>query len=202
MRPLITQRILSVLLALTGCGSAVPTHRTDPDSTVAANENSTTSSPPAAELQRRAIEALRQVLPDQASVRYSNVRSGSGNSVCGAVTLTRTGSADAPQRLFVITPGGGAILSTAASVNFADPLDTFVDAYIRWCATPEELLAVQENLQFSVTERPAESDAGMPPQQSGVPLPEPVSRWPTSPPPEESSKADSDFYNEVRRIDR
>ena len=137
------KRLLAILL-LSACDS-----QTSPPSTakeeaarqVAALEASIaagTAQDPSG-LAGRANAALAGFLTDPGSARYFDVRSGSGNSICGQVESKQPDSASTGFRPFVVTPEGVGIISDTTQIGFGSPGDLFPDFYIRYCATPEEL---------------------------------------------------------------
>ncbi len=191
-----------LICLLLSCGSPARVHRTDQETAMNTVEDGSSNSTSAADLQRLAIAALSQILRNAASGRYSNVRRGSGNSICGTVILDGAAGTGIGQRFFVIAPAGQPFLSATAGINFSDPLDSFVDAYIRWCASPDELQTLQGNMLNLATEIPDPPDAEQPAEPPPLPAQEPVSRWPSSRSPAHRPSNDSDFFNEVRRIDR
>ena len=93
----------------------------------------------AAQNQQRASQALAVILVDPESARYSEVRAGTGGSVCGRVDAKQADGKYSGPRPFVVTPEGVAVISATGRVMFEDPEDLFPDFYIRWCASPEEL---------------------------------------------------------------
>ncbi len=134
------RRFLALLL-LAGCGSedggggrgagegALP--GLDPAANQAAAD-------PAA-LEARAAAALVGALHDPASARYSNIRAGSGNAVCGDVDSKQPDGKYSGFRPFAVSPEGVGVVSRTTTVMFNDPSDLFPDFYIRYCASPEEL---------------------------------------------------------------
>jgi hypothetical protein len=92
-----------------------------------------------AQLQARAVAALSSELPDPQSARYANVRKGAGEAICGDVDAKGVDGEYSGYRPFVVSPEGVAVVSRTRTVMFNDPGDLFPDAYIRWCAPPEEL---------------------------------------------------------------
>src|SRR3954469_15689526 len=135
-----------ILLLLAGCGSksgvdannaadAIPPDLMPNMEAVEANS--------AAHAQDLIDRALPVVLPDAKSAQYRNVRAGAGGSACGEVS-GKTTHGFVP---FVVTPAGVGILGTGPRIAYEDPSDFLADAWIRWCATPEELQKVSATIQ-------------------------------------------------------
>jgi len=100
---------------------------------------------------RNADPARMQALIDQAMPaalggakhpQYSNVRPGAGGAVCGEVS-----AAGEPARPFIVTPDAIALVAAQPRLNYADPSDFTADAYVRWCATPEEMKTIQAEIR-------------------------------------------------------
>jgi hypothetical protein len=142
---------LAAILLLSACHSEAPTE---------GNEQVEQSVVPAAapgaqdpaQLRQRVIQAMTAILPDAASARYGDVRSGTGGAICGTVEA-KQGKA-AGFRPFVVTPQGVAVISTAPRILYDDPSDIFADYYIRWCASPEELRRLGPELQSAAGSLP------------------------------------------------
>ncbi|HEX8668760.1 MAG TPA: hypothetical protein VF727_10365 [Allosphingosinicella sp.] len=129
--------------------------------------------PDAAALQ----QLVQQAMPAEVAggAQFRNVRAGSGGSACGEVA-TKAGSAPAGTfRPFVVTPEGVAVIAATPKIAFDDPADPVVDAYIRWCASPEELQRLPSVLAKSTGDPPP-----APPED--VPLPTPFPPDPSPPP--------------------
>ena len=96
-------------------------------------------------------------------------------------------------------------MSGSPRVNLVDAFDPFVDAHMRWCASPEELRSMQDSL--------ANITASAPPAPLPVEIPEispPVlsepsatnGSAPAAPSFNEQSVRDDTFRNAVIRSDR
>ena len=192
-------------LMLTGCGSPGQVQPSGETSAVA-NEALPSAPAPAGELEARVVRAMGQILREPASGRYSGLRSGTGGSICGTVNLGQRVGGDLGSRPFVITPAGAALLSASSRVDVADALDPFVDAHMRWCASPEELRAIQENMRNILAPATLAPPPGELPELSPEPVPsDPPTRWrnaPRAPPPNERVGDDDSFSNAVLRSDR
>ena len=104
---------------------------------------------------RRRLESLSAILTDPA---YQNVRSGPMGAVCGEVDSQGANGKRSGFRPFVIAPDGFPLISTTPQIMFHDPEDMFPDAYIRWCASPEEM----ERIAAVVARRDAVAAGGAP----------------------------------------
>lgn len=194
---------LLLVLALIGCGSEPAVQPSEP---LAPLENDARISAPAsnAELRERTLRALGRILRDPASSEYSGVRSGFSGSICGTVNPGRDAVGSRP---FVIAPDGTAYLSTLPRINIFDPLDTFVDAYLRWCASPSELQAAQDGLaNISTPSQSPLAPAGelptdAPPELAPDSRPTPRLNAPPTTPSGASGEEDT-FANAVRRRGR
>ena len=61
-------------------------------------------------------------------------------------------SARQPFLPFVITPAKVALVGSSPQIQFADPSDLLADAYVRWCATPEELSRIGPQLHQAASD--------------------------------------------------
>lgn len=104
---------------------------------------------------RRRLESLTAILADPS---YRQVRSGPMGAVCGEVDTKLRDGARTGFRPFVIAPDGFPLISTTARINYDDPEDMFPDAYIRWCASPDEM----ERIAALVERRQMGAAAGTP----------------------------------------
>jgi hypothetical protein len=138
--------IWPILLLLAGCGSrgggdangadgALPPELTPNMEAVEANS--------AARVQALIDKAMPAALPDARTAQYRNVRAGGGGSACGEVS-GKTTHGFVP---FVVSREGVAVIGTSAKIAYDDPNDFLADAWIRWCATPEELKNVAAVIQ-------------------------------------------------------
>jgi hypothetical protein len=90
-------------------------------------------------LQAKAAAAIGVIAQDP---RFSEIRGGPLNAVCGKVDSKLPNGKYAGPRPFVVTPEGVAVISATPAIMFDDPADPFPDLYIRWCATPEEMQTI------------------------------------------------------------
>ncbi|MEA3062162.1 MAG: hypothetical protein QOJ94_1943 [Sphingomonadales bacterium] len=100
-----------------------------------------------ARLQALIDETMPAALGNVRGAQYRNVRAGAGGAVCGEVS-----SANQPFLPFVITPAKIALVGSTPQIQFADPSDLLADAYVRWCATPEELDRIGPQLHQAVSD--------------------------------------------------
>jgi hypothetical protein len=167
----------------------------------------------AAALQERVIRAMAVGLPDSAGAQYRGLRAGAGNAACGEVAAA-SGAVAGIFRPFVVTPEGLAVVATTATIAWDDPDDFVADAYLRWCATPEELQRLAPQLQASAAKSAAaavnsaaeEADLPLPPVRDETPpVPAPAIETPMPPPPARKKDAPppriDSFFNSVDRDD-
>jgi len=158
----------------------------------------------AQELQLRVNRAMRQILRDPGSTSYGELRSGLGGSICGTVNLARRAGGELDLRPFVVSPEGAAFLSGSPGINIADALDPFVDAHMRWCASPEELRSIQDSLANIAVAAPSAPLSEDIPELSSPAPSEPPMTNPNAPatPFNEQSERDLTFQNAVVRSSR
>jgi hypothetical protein len=141
-----------------------------------------TAPPDPARLQAIVDRAIPAALPDAAGARYRGIRAGVAGSVCGEVA---TGS-DGPFRPFVVNPSGLPLVAPGPTIAFDDPSNLLADAWIRWCASPEELQRLEPELQKAAR---SAVGAGLPPSDAPplempLELPPPdIAAAPPAPPP-------------------
>ena len=157
------------------------------------------------QLQARATEALRSVLPDPASARLSNLRNGAAGAVCGDVDAKAGGRYSGPKP-FVVDPEGLALVSPTAEINFADRADIFPDLYLRWCASPEELQRLGPRLAAPApgneqSAEPSPPDVLAMPPAAPPPTPEPPRAAPKAAERPPRQPGDDSFMNAVLRKD-
>ena len=187
-----------ILLLLAGCGSksgvdannaAADAIQADLTPNMAAVEANS-----AAHVQDLIDRALPVILPDAKKAQYRNVRAGAGGSACGEVSA-KTTHGFVP---FVVTPAGVGILGTSPKIAYEDPSDFLADAWIRWCATPEELQKVSATIQKAKPDalgNLAVPIPDVPVGTPGAPAPDtpPAKQGPPPPPPQIGS-----FFNSVQ----
>jgi hypothetical protein len=188
--------ILLPLLLLAGCGS-----RDRGDANNAADalppelmpNMAAVEASSAAHVQALIDQALPAAVPDAKTAQYRNVRAGAGGAACGEVA-GKTTHGWVP---FVVPPSGTAVVGTGAKIDYANPSDILADAWIRWCATPEELNTVAAEIHKA---RPDLLPGNLAAPVPDVPPPQPVAEAPPArpsappPPPQISS-----FFNSVAR---
>jgi hypothetical protein len=158
-----------------------------------------------AQLQSLIDRAMPAVLQNPGEAEYRNVRPGAGGSVCGEVAPKEPkGPVFRP---FVVTPEAIAVVGTSPRVAFENPEDFLADAWIRWCATPEELKQLSDNLPKLTRKVQQTSEADLPPLDiEDIPLPPPAAQPGTETPPAPPAKAKpadppriDSFFNSVAR---
>ncbi|HEX8525476.1 hypothetical protein [Allosphingosinicella sp.] len=160
-----------------------------------------------AQLQALVAGAMAAAIPGAKDLQYRNVRPGSAGAVCGEVAKPGAKGGTGPFLPFVVNPDSVALVGTTPAIAYDDPADPLGDAWLRWCASAEELQAIAQRMRV---EGPAKAEAlvapppiepidlepaGMPgaaqqPPPSAVP---PADRKPPPPP-----QIDS-FFNSVDR---
>lgn len=150
-------------------------------------ENASTDQDPA-RIQALIDRAMPAALPAAAKAQYRNVRGGVGGSACGEVAIAEGKGKAGSYRPFVVTPDAVAIIGTGAAIKFNDPSDFLADAWIRWCATNDELKLVEGQLDEGPALIPEAQPGGeFPPiaEPPALPMPkqEPPRRTASAPPP-------------------
>jgi len=206
---------LLILLILSSCGKKAPVDEpTGPDggSLLPANLADSALPDDSAKAQALIERAMPAALKDPKAAQYRNVRAGAGGSACGEVAL----KAGAPFMPFVVNPDAIAVVGSRPQIAWEDPDDFLADAWIRWCATPEELAKLRPRLEKAANApipSPAEAGAGAipppldpailaaepppPPSTTASPVPAPRAK-PAPPPP--TPRIDS-FFNSVQHKD-
>jgi hypothetical protein len=179
--------LLPILLLLASCGSKNAEEDAASNGSsgeVPAGAAASPSAEESAALQAKVSRAMAVVLPGAGTAEYRNVRAGAGGAACGEVATA--GKEAGIFRPFIVTPDGLGVVASGPAIAWDDPNDFVADAWIRWCATPEELARLGPQLQnaavnsaAAAAEVPAaEPDLPLPPVRDGAPL--------TAPPPEAS----------------
>jgi hypothetical protein len=210
------RKAVLILLALGGCGQKGPRDATEPaDPANGAALNLAVAAAPTdpAQLQALIERGMASSLRDPKAAQYRNVRAGAGGAACGEVAV-RPG---APFLPFVVTPDALAVLGTRPDIAWEDPDDFLADAWIRWCASPEELAKLGPRLQNAARSAPPppgnEVSAAIPspidpsvvavdpppppPSDRVAPPPAPAPPPKPAPPPQIDS-----FFNSVQHKDR
>ena len=159
-----------------------------------------------AQLQALVARAMATAMPGATDIEYRNVRPGSAGAVCGEVARPGAKGAAGPFLPFVVNPDSAAIVGTTPTIAYDDATDPLAEAWLRWCASAEELQAIAERMR---TEGPAKAGAlvapppiepidlepAQPPvaQQPPAAAP-PAAQTPPPPPPQIDS-----FFNSVQR---
>jgi hypothetical protein len=152
---------------------------------------------------------MASALPNADGAQYRALRAGAGGSACGEIVTAGKGPLAGVARPFIVTPDGVAVVADGPEIGWDDPDDFVADAWIRWCATPEELerlrpqleRAAAESVNTAATAPDAGPDLPLPPILEEAPVPAPaaaqIAQTPrkSSPPP---PRIDS-FFNSVDR---
>jgi hypothetical protein len=195
--------ILPVLL-LAACGAKGEGNaETDAQNDLLANLQLVDRNADPARLQALIDETMPAALGNAKDAQYRNVRAGAGGAVCGEVS-----SAKQPFLPFVITPAKLALVGASPQIQFADPSDLLADAYVRWCATPEELSRIGPQLHqaasdpanITMSQVTAAIPAPPPPEAAEVPTaaPSPAPKAAPAKPAPPPQDIDS-FMNSVAR---
>jgi len=168
-----------VALALAGCGpSAGPTGEGGEAPAGQAAAVPEANAAAAAQLETRASSALRAAL-GVAPTRFVNLRSGANNAICGVAETLPSATSPGGPRPFLVTASGDAFVSRSETLGLEDPTDPFPNLYVQYCATPEEVQAIQARLA-----RMGASDVQLPPGPAdNLPLPPDLPPGPAAEPP-------------------
>lgn len=186
-----------LLLLLAGCGSKSgvdASNAADPIPPDLMPNMAAVEANSAAHVQDLIDRALPVILPDAKSAQYRNVHAGTGGSACGEVS-GKTTHGFVP---FVVTPAGVGILGTSPKIAYEDPSDFLADAWIRWCATPEELQKVSATIKKTQPDAAANFAAPIPDVPGaipGAPVPDAPPPKPSPPPPPPQIGS---FFNSVQ----
>lgn len=213
-RPYVRGSVAALALALGGCGSRSDSvgsanYVDNEAAAVGAEANAMVANlaGPAdandpARLQAVIAQAMPAVLPDAKDAQYRNVRGGAGGAVCGEVAAKPAGRAAPVFRPFIVNPDGVAVVAETPKLAFADPSDFAADAWVRWCASPEELQRLAPQLQraardpASITMNSVDAGAGpIPDIPEPAPAPPPTKAAPARKPPPASVES---FFNSVQ----
>jgi hypothetical protein len=198
--------IILPLLLLAACGAkGAGNAEAEAQNDLLANLQLVDSNADPARLQALIDETMPAALGNAKDAQYRNVRAGAGGAVCGEVSSARQ-----PFLPFVITPAKVALVGSSPEIQFADPSDLLADAYVRWCATPEELTRIAPQLhraasdpanvtmaQLPVTPPPLPPDSEATNAAVAAPPPPPRAA-PSKPAPPPPQDIDS-FMNSVAR---
>jgi hypothetical protein len=140
--------IIPPLLLLAACGSKGEGNaEAEAQNDLLANLQLVDANADPARLQALIDETMPSALGNAKDAQYRNVRAGAGGAVCGEVS-----SAKQPFLPFVVTPAKIALVGSSPQIQFADPSDLLADAYVRWCATPEELSRIGPQLHQAASD--------------------------------------------------
>src|SRR3954470_5059246 len=136
------------LLLLAACGAKGEGNtETEAQNDLLANLQLVDANADPARLQALIDETMPAVLANAKDAQYRNVRAGAGGAVCGEVSTAKQ-----PFLPFVITPAKIALVGSSPQIQFSDPSDLLADAYVRWCATPEELSRIGPQLHQAASD--------------------------------------------------
>ncbi|MDB5694360.1 MAG: hypothetical protein JWO81_3423, partial [Alphaproteobacteria bacterium] len=152
----------AVALLLAGCGSRGGGGGNVADNEAAAvgaeanamlaNLGAPSGQDDAARIRDLIARAMPAAMPDAKDAQYRNLRSGVGGAVCGEVAAKTAGRAAPAFRPFVINPDGFAVVAATPKLAYDDPGDFVADAWIRWCASPEELQKLAPQLHRAASD--------------------------------------------------
>ena len=200
-------------LALAGCGSRADREVSDNEALAAgdaanaavANLAGPAGADAAAHIQDLIARAMPAAMPDSTDAQYRALRLGAGGAVCGEVAAKPAGKAASVFRPFVINPDGLAVVAATPNLAYDDPSDFVADAWIRWCATPEELERLAPAIRRAARD-PASApmnavapaaDAGAPPAPDVTPPP-PAPAHPAAPAAKPPPANVESFFNSVQ----
>jgi hypothetical protein len=208
------RKVALILFLLSACGTKTPREEASAPETgspMPANFADSVQAEDPARLQGLIDRAMPAALKDPKAAQYRNVRAGAGGSACGEVAV----KAGAPFVPFVVSPEALAVVGTRPQIAWEDPDDFLADAWIRWCATPEELAKLRPKLDDAARAPIHDSDnvsaavpppldpsilaidpPPPPPSDSPLPAPKPKPAPPAPPAP----RIDS-FFNSVQHKD-
>ncbi|QAY76364.1 hypothetical protein [Sphingosinicella sp. BN140058] len=198
------RKLCLILLSLSACHNdaaeeGVVDAASEPQQALVTNAAVGSSAPDPAQLQAMVKQAMATVLPDAKAARYRNLHAGTGGAACGEVAAGSTAF-----RPFVVTPNAIAVVAATPAIAFEDPSDIFADAWIRWCATPDDLRRLGPVLQQAAASNVIETIPNPeipPPGEPALPPPTPAD---TQPPPaavaQPAPRPEIDsFFNSVKR---
>jgi hypothetical protein len=200
----------ALALALAGCGSRGGGGNVTDNEAAAigaeanamlANLGAASPQEDAARIQELIARAMPAAMPDAKDAQYRNLRTGAGGAVCGEVASKPAGNAAPLFRPFVINPQGFAVVAATPKLAYDDPGDFVADAWIRWCASPEELQKLAPQLHRAASDPSALPMNGVDAATSGElpdtppPAPPPPAPHPAKPPPPANVES---FFNSVQ----
>jgi hypothetical protein len=213
------KKLLPILVLLASCnsqkGEEEAVGNAAADEAAAAAQGVTPGGVDLVALQAKVSRAMAVALPDASTAEYRNLRAGAGGAACGEVATQSKGPLAGVFRPFVVTADGLAVVAEGPAIDWEDPDDFVADAYIRWCASPEELQRLAPQLQGAAANSAAtavpvaeEPDLPLPPVREELPAaaaPPADAVVPASPPPSQRKKAPppppqiDSFFNSVDR---
>jgi hypothetical protein len=191
------KRTWPILLLLAGCGAkhdAEAGNAADPVPSDLMPNIADVAANGAANVQALIDTAMPAALPDAKSAQYRNVRAGAGGAACGEVS-GKTTHGFVP---FVVAPGGIAVVGTSPKIAYEDPNDLLADAWVRWCATPEELNRVAATIRKARPDLlPGNAAAAVPDIPGAIPPPPPPQAAPAKPAAPPPPPQIGSFFNSV-----
>jgi hypothetical protein len=182
--------VLLLLLAACNSHTGGEDNQTIPlQENLLADLQTSNSAQDAARLQSLIDRAMANALPDASKAQYRNIHEGVGGSACGEVASAGPKGKPGAYHRFVVTPDAAAVIGTSPEVKFNDPSDFLADAWIRWCASPDELKLVEGQIgqgPVPSADAPPPTDIPTIPEEPTLPLPKqpaPSRTASASPPP-------------------
>ncbi|HEY7808996.1 MAG TPA: hypothetical protein VIA98_01295 [Allosphingosinicella sp.] len=207
-------KLLPILLLLASCGSQGGDDNAAGEGAggaAADGQPVLPAVPNLAALQAKVERAMASALPNADGAQYRALRAGAGGSACGEIVTAGKGPLAGVARPFIVTPDGVAVVAEGPAIGWDDPDDFVADAWIRWCATPEELERLRPQLEraaaASVNTAATAPDTGpdlpLPPILEEAPAPAPAApaapaQTPSKKSPPPPPRIDS-FFNSVDR---
>lgn len=197
------RKLCLILLSLSAChndgtGEGAGDAASEPQQALVPETGLPSTAPNPAQLQAMVKRAMAAVLPDAKAARYRNLHAGTGGAACGEVSAGST-----PFRPFVVTPNAIAVVAATSAIAFEDPSDIFADAWIRWCATPDDLRRLGPVLQQAAASNVIETIPNPeipPPGEPALPPPTPADTPPPRAAAQPAPRPEIDsFFNSVQR---
>ena len=168
-----------ILMLLAGCGADDTSSGGEgggggAEGDLSANLMVGVPAPDMAQLQGLIDSAMPGAIPDAANAQYRNLRAGAAQSVCGEVATKWTDGKAGEFRPFLITADGVPVVGNQGRVPYENPADFMATAWIRWCATPEELESLASDIRTMEPVIPElDSNSMAPASTPPVPMPGP-----------------------------
>jgi hypothetical protein len=199
-----------ILLLLAGCGAddtGASGNAAGAGDDLSANLLVGVPAPDMNQLRALIDQAMPAAIPDAGSAQYRNLRAGAERSVCGEVATKWKEGTQGEFRPFVITADGVPVIGDQARIPYENPADFMATAWIRWCATPEELQSLATEIKGMEPVIP-EADMNGLASEPPVPMPPPdvppvvgTAAPPPAAPPAPAGKAEEKGAAEAPQID-